>query len=86
MVLPSHLIEGGTKGKALTLLHAWKDQLWAMGGEEHPPGPRLLGASQDEEDDADEERASDEVDAAAEMQSESSGKGDTPKKLSPEGA
>ena len=27
MAIPSDLVEGGTKGKALSLLHAWKDLL-----------------------------------------------------------
>ena len=33
---------GGARGKALILLHARKDRLWAMGGETRPPRPRLL--------------------------------------------
>ena len=85
MVLPSHLVEGGTKGKALTLLHAWKDRLWVMGGEEKPPRPRLLNASPDEEDDS-EGPASDGVEVAARIPSGNSSKGGTLKKLSPEGA
>jgi translation initiation factor 2D len=85
MVLPSHLVEGGTKGKALTLLHAWKDQLWVIGGEERPPRPRLLESSLDGEVDEDEEWASDDVDAGAKTQSKSSNDGDTLKQLSPEG-
>lgn len=86
MLFPSHVIEGGKKGKVLTLLHAWKDQLWVMGGEERPPRPRLLNASPDEEDDGEEEWESEEFEADAESQSESSSDGGTPKSLSPEGA
>jgi hypothetical protein len=41
MAVTSRLAKGGTKGKALTLLHASKDRLWEMGGETKPPRPRL---------------------------------------------
>ena len=85
MILPSHLVEGGTKGKGLTLLHAWKDQLWVMGGEEIPPRARLVEISSDEEDDTDEEWEGEEAEAAAETQSDSSGDGDASRQLSPEG-
>ena len=51
MTLPSRVVEGGTKGKALTLLHAWKDKLWEIGGGERPPRPRLLRGSPDGEND-----------------------------------
>lgn len=84
MALPSHLVEGGTKGKALTLLHAWKDQLWIIGGEERPPRPRLFDGTANGEDDSD-EWASDEVEAVAELQPENSGSEDTQRELSPEG-
>ncbi|KAF9649472.1 hypothetical protein BDM02DRAFT_3230271 [Thelephora ganbajun] len=84
MALPSHLVEGGTKGKALTLLHAWKDELWVMGGEERPPRPQLLEDNLDGEDDTVEEWSSEEVEAAAETQLEIIGDGDTPKGLSRE--
>ena len=45
MALPSDLVKRGAKGKALMLLHAWKDELWKMGGEKRPPRPRLLQVS-----------------------------------------
>ena len=86
MDLPSDLVEGGTKGKALTLLHAWKDQLWEMGGEEKPPGPRLLQGGMGEEDDTDEEGTDDESEAAAEVQSKIVENKGVPKELSQEGA
>ena len=86
MLLPSHAVEGGKKGKAVTLLHAWKDQLWVMGGEGRPPRPRLLIAGPDEEEDVDEVWESEEIEADAESQPESSSDRDTPKELSPEGA
>jgi len=56
MVIPSDLVERGKKGKALTLLHAWKDQLWEMGGGEKPPRPQLLQGNLNKEDDTDRER------------------------------
>jgi hypothetical protein len=84
MTLPSDLVEGGTKGKALTLLHAWKDQLWEMGGAEKPPRPRLLQGSLNGED-TDEEWTDEEVEAAAATQSKTLKSGDTPKGLSREG-
>lgn len=86
MDLPSDLVEGGTKGKALTLLHAWKDQLWEMGGEEKPPGPRLLQGGMGEEADTDEEGTDDESEAAAEVQSKIVENKGVPKELSQEGA
>ena len=86
MALPSDLVEGGTKGKALTLLHAWKDQLWEMGGGERPPRPRLLHGSLNKEEDTDEERIDGEVEAVAETQPTAFGNEDTPKELTGEGA
>ena len=86
MDIPSDLVEGGTKGKALTLLHAWKDQLWEMGGEEKPPKPRLLRGSLNEADDTDEEFTDEESEAAAETQLEIIENGGAPKELSQEGA
>ena len=85
MDLPSHLVEGGTKGKALTLLHAWKDQLWVTGGEERPPRPRLLDGTANGEDD-NEGWASEEIEEVAEFQPENSGCEDIQRELSPEGA
>jgi hypothetical protein len=84
MTLPSDLVEGGTKGKALTLLHAWKDQLWEMGGAEKPPRPRLLRGSLNGED-TDEEWTDEEVEAAAATQPKTFTSGDTSKGLSREG-
>ena len=85
MELPSHLVEGGTKGKALTLLHAWKDQLWTMGGQEKPPRARLLNGEPNEEEDTDEEWTGEEIEAVAETQPENVDDSGTPKELSPEG-
>lgn len=54
MTLPSVSVKRGTKGKFLTLLHAWKDELWKMGGEGAPPRPRILQGSPNMEEDNDE--------------------------------
>jgi len=85
MTLSSELVEGGTKGKAMDLLHAWKDRLWEIGGEEGPPRPRVLRDSLNGEGD-DEERTDEEVKAAAVMQPETLKNWDTLKELSREGA
>ena len=54
MTLPSVSVKRGTKGKVLMLLHAWKDELWKMGGEGTPPRPRLLQGSPNREEGDDE--------------------------------
>jgi len=45
MTLSSTLVKKCKKGKVLTLIHAWKDVLWKIGGEGSPPRPRLLQGS-----------------------------------------
>ena len=85
MALPSDLVAGGTKGRTLTLLHAWKDQLWEMGGGESPPGPRLLHGSLNKEEETDEKWINEEVEAAVAMQPMAVGNEDTPKELTREG-
>ena len=87
MTLPSDLVEGGTKGKAIDLLHAWKDHMWKIGGEESPPGPRVLRSGMNGEDDDDYgEWKDEEVEAAVVVQPETLENGDTQKELSQEGA
>lgn len=85
MTLPSHLVEGGAKGKVLTLLHAWKDQLWEMGGVEKSPRPRLFQGSPSGEEDTDEESADEETEGTTGIRPKISGDSDTPKELSREG-
>jgi len=71
----------------MDLLHAWKDQLWQIGGEEAPPRPRLLhGSLNGGGDDSDEDCANEGVEAVATMQQEALRNGETSKKLSQEGA
>ena len=84
MALSSHMVEGGTRGRALTLLHAWKDRLWARGGGANPPG--LLEGSLDGEGDNDEEWTDEEVEAATGTKAKGTSNEDTSKRLSPEGA
>jgi len=86
MAIPSDLMEGGAKGKALTLLHTWKDKLWEMGGEEKPPRPRLLRDGPDGEEDTDEEKSDEEAETTAKTPPKAFGNVDTPKELSREGA
>jgi len=50
MTLPSASAKRGTKSKVLTLLHAWKDELWKMGGEGRPPRPRVFQGSPNTEE------------------------------------
>ena len=85
MVIPSDLVEGGTKGKALTLLHAWKDLLREM-GEERSPIPQLLRGSLEEEDDNDGKGAGEGNEADVETQPKMIENGDASKGLSREGA
>ena len=81
---PSDLVDGGTKGKALNLLHAWKDQLWQIGGEQSPPTPRLLHCNPKGEEEK-EKRTDEDVEVAAVMQSRTLKSGGTLKGFSREG-
>lgn len=85
MIYPSEAVKMGKKGKALTLLHAWKDQLWVKGGEVRPPRPQILKAGTNEVDDVDEEWTDEDDESDGGMWSEGSSQGG-PKELSPEGA
>jgi len=85
MVISSDLVEGGKKGKALTLLHAWKDQLWEMGGGEKPPRPQLLQGNLNKVDDAYGERIGERSEADVKTQSKMIENGDSSKGLSREG-
>jgi len=82
MALPSHMVEGGTRGRALTLLHAWKDQLWVIGGKANPPG--LLDGSSNGEDINDKEWTDKKAEAATSTQAKGTSNEVTPKGLSPE--
>lgn len=41
MALRGDQIGGPGKGKAVNIVHTWKDHLWEMGGKEDPPAPRV---------------------------------------------
>ena len=86
MALPSNRVNENTKGRVLMLIHAWKDQLWTIGGEVRPLRPRLIDGSLDEGDDTDEEWSGEEIEAAAEAWSESTSDEGIHKELSPGGA
>lgn len=83
VAIPSDLVEGGTKGKALALLHAWKARLRDrnIDGEERLPRPRLFRGSPSEDDTRD-EWAGKESKVIARAQSKIVENGDAPKKLS----
>lgn len=42
MALAGNQVGGSGKGKAVNIVHTWKDHLWGMGGKEDPPAPRLI--------------------------------------------
>ena len=42
MALTSDQVRGSGKGKAVNIVHTWKDHLWEMGGKEDPPAPRVI--------------------------------------------
>ena len=46
MTLPGNQVGGDGKGKAVNILHTWKDHLWEMGGKEDPPSPRVVELNQ----------------------------------------
>lgn len=66
MNFPSDLVKGGTRGRALTLLHAWKDQLWEIGGKAEPPRPRSLRERPNRKDNSDEKLTEEKAEVAME--------------------
>lgn len=46
MTLPGDQVGGTGKGKAVNIVHTWKDHLWEMGGKEDPPAPRVVELNQ----------------------------------------
>lgn len=46
MALTGDQVGGSGKGKAVNIVHTWKDHLWEMGGKEDPPAPRAIEFSQ----------------------------------------
>ena len=76
MALTSGQIEGSGKGKAVNIVHMWKDHLWQMGGKEDPPAPQVLELKQKAGSEVgDESYPSGGLDAPAETKSESPGDG-----------
>lgn len=53
MVLPTRDIvpRSGMKGKAVHLLHVYRDYLWAMGDKSDPPDMKDMSEDEDEEED-----------------------------------
>ena len=46
MALPGDQVWGNGKGKAVNIVHTWKDHLWVIGGKEDPPVPRVIEINQ----------------------------------------
>jgi translation initiation factor 2D len=46
MALAGDRVGRAEKGKAVNIVHTWKDHLWEMGGKEDPPTPRAIEPSQ----------------------------------------
>lgn len=46
MALAGNQVGGSGKGKAVNIVHTWKDHLWEMGGKEDPPAPRVIELNQ----------------------------------------
>lgn len=46
MALAGDRVGRAEKGKAVNIVHTWKDHLWEMGGKEDPPIPRAIEPSQ----------------------------------------
>jgi len=47
MAFTGDQVRGSGKGKAVNIIHMWKDHLWEMGGKEDPPAPRIVGLNQE---------------------------------------
>lgn len=69
MVLTSDQLRGAGKGKAVNIVHVWKDHLWEMGGKEDPPASRVITELNQTVD----SEVSSDSDTPAEPQSESPG-------------
>lgn len=46
MALAGDQIRRVEKGKAVNIVHTWKDHLWEMGGKGDPPAPRVIETNQ----------------------------------------
>ena len=76
MALASDQIGGSGKGKAVNIVHTWKDHLWEMGGKEDPPAPRVIELNQKIDSEVgDENTPSSDPDVPAETRSDSPGEG-----------
>ena len=76
MALTSGQVGGSGKGKAVNIVHTWKDHLWEMGGKEDPPTPRVLNLNQQADSEVgDEISPSNNLDIPAETKSESPNEG-----------
>jgi translation initiation factor 2D len=76
MALKGDQVGRSGKGKAVNIVHMWKDHLWEMGGKEDPPAPRVIELNRKTDTEADgEDPPSSDPDAPAETTSGSPGEG-----------
>jgi len=76
MALTSDQVRGAGKGKAVNIIHTWKDHLWEMGGKDDPPAPRVVELNQKIDSEAGSEgSASGDSDAPAEPKQGGPGEG-----------
>jgi translation initiation factor 2D len=65
MAVDSDKIDNGvTKGKAVIVLHTWKDHLWAIGCKDDPPEPVQVAAASVKVADADDQEKGGVVDSS----------------------
>lgn len=55
MALAGDQIRSVGKGKAVNIIHTWKDHLWELGGKDDPPPPRVIEINQEKASGADSE-------------------------------
>ena len=53
MALTGDQVRRSGKGKAVNIVHTWKDNLWEMGGKEDPPAPKVIELNQKTDSEAD---------------------------------
>ncbi|KAF9784781.1 hypothetical protein BJ322DRAFT_1109491 [Thelephora terrestris] len=61
MILAGDQIRRVEKGKAVNVIHTWKDHLWEMGGKEDPPALRAIEINQENDLGADDEAHSNDI-------------------------
>lgn len=84
MALTSDQIREAGKGKAVNIVHTWKDHLWEMGGKDDPPAPRVVELTQKTDSETGGEGiSSDDLDTPAESKPEGLGEGPSQPQVEP---